>query len=543
MELPLLPAAERHQVLVEWNDTAAARGEDTLIHELFESWAERTPGAVAAVCGEEAHDLCELEERANRMARHLVSLGIGPGSLVGIHLRRSLQMIPALLAVLKAGAAYVPLETSHPPARRQWILDRLEISCLVTDSEQPGRVRHVVCLDRLDLDGYEPSAPTRRSTPNDLAYIIFTSGSTGAPKGVMVRHRPVANLLRWAYRAFAFSPEDRVLFVTSLSFDLSVFDVFGLLGAGGSIRIATEEEIRDPERLLHALSTEPITFWDSAPAALEQTVPFLEGMNSEARPALRLVFLSGDWIPVTLPDRIRERFPGARVISLGGATEATVWSNVFPIGTVDPAWPSIPYGRPIENASYHVLDARLSPCPVGIPGDLYIGGDCLAGGYAREPELTAEKFIPDPWRAGRLYRTGDRARYRPDGNLEFLGRRDHQVKIRGFRIELGEIEAALAALPGVRQAAVVVREGRLVAYVAGEATTEALRQALREELPGLYGPCRPCGPCRPPPHTERQGGPQGPAGSRAATRRGELPGAAHARGGGPRRHLGSRCSA
>src|SRR6185436_6534255 len=201
--------------------------------------------------------------------------------------------------------------------------------------------------------------------------------------------------------------------------------------------------------------------------------------------------LSGDWIPVTLPDRIRGRFPGARVISLGGATEATVWSNVFPIERVDPAWTSIPYGRPNDNARYHVLDEELAPCPVGAPRELYIGGGCLADGYAREPELTADKFIPDPWTAtpgARLYRTGDRARYRPDGNLEFLGRRDHQVKIRGFRIELGEIEAALSALAGVREAVVVAREERLVAYVAGDADADALRQALRERLPDYMVP-------------------------------------------------------
>ncbi|HSN85880.1 MAG TPA: amino acid adenylation domain-containing protein, partial [Thermoanaerobaculia bacterium] len=353
---------------------------------------------------------------------------------------------------------------------------------------------HAICLDR---DVLQPTGPLQPiSSPDDLAYIIFTSGSTGTPKGVMVRHRPVVNLLRWAHRTFAFSPADRVLFVTSLSFDLSVFDVFGLLGAGGSIRIATEEEIRDPERLLAALAEEPITFWDSAPAALEQTVPFLDGMDPQARPALRLVFLSGDWIPVTLPDRIRSRFPAAWVVSLGGATEATVWSNVFPVEEVAPSWTSIPYGRPIDNARYHVLDTGMAPCPVGIPGDLFIGGDCLADGYAREPELTADKFIPDPWAVtpgSRLYRTGDRARYRPDGNLEFLGRRDHQVKIRGFRIELGEIEAALSTLAGVQEAVVVVREDRtgdrrLVAYVVGPATVEDLRPPLRERLPDYMVP-------------------------------------------------------
>ncbi|HKH46811.1 MAG TPA: amino acid adenylation domain-containing protein, partial [Thermoanaerobaculia bacterium] len=493
-ELPLLPAAERHQVLAEWNDTVVDREEAALIHELFEVWAERTPGAVAAVCGGESMTYRELQERANRLAHHLAHLGIGPGSLVGIHLRRGLPMIPAVLAVLKAGAAYVPLEIGHPPARLQRLLGTLDISCVLTETAQLGvlpSLKDVVCLDRMDLEGYEPSAPPRRSTADDLAYVIFTSGSTGTPKGVMVRHRPVVNLLRWAHRTFEFSPADRALFVTSLAFDLSVFDIFGLLGAGGSIRIATEEEIRDPQRLLKALAEEPITFWDSAPAALEQTVPFLSGMDPQACPALRLVFLSGDWIPVTLPGRVRERFPSAQVISLGGATEATVWSNVFPIERVDPAWTSIPYGRPIENARYHVLDAQLAPIPVGVPGDLYIGGDCLADGYAREPELTAGKFLPDPWSTtpgARLYRTGDRARYRPDGNLEFLGRLDHQVKIRGFRIELGEIEAALLALPGVREAVVVVRPNtsndlRLVAYVTGDAVVDTLRPALRERLP------------------------------------------------------------
>ncbi|HSF39388.1 MAG TPA: non-ribosomal peptide synthase/polyketide synthase [Thermoanaerobaculia bacterium] len=508
--LPLLPAAERHQMLVEWNDTAAARGEETLIHHPFEAWARRTPDAAALVWRGETLTYGALEERANRLAHHLAHLGAGPGSLIGIHLRRGPDLIVAVLAILKAGAAYVPLEIGHPPARLRLILDTLEISCLMTETAQQDSLPalpHVICLDQLESVGSIGPVrpiPPRRASPDDLAYIIFTSGSTGTPKGVMVRHRPVINLLRWAYRAFAFSPADRVLFVTSLSFDLSVFDIFGLLGAGGSIRIADEEEIREPERLLQALVEEPITFWDSAPAALEQTVPFLapvlDRLDPQARPALRLVFLSGDWIPVTLPGRIRERFPEARVVALGGATEATVWSNVFPVLRVEPSWTSIPYGRPIENARYHVLDVQLAPCPVGVPGDLYIGGDCLADGYAREPVLTAHKFVPDPWGAtpgGRLYRTGDRARYRPDGNLEFLGRLDHQVKIRGFRIELGEIEAALATLPGVREAAVVVREDRseeggrdrrLVAYVAGDAAADALRQSLRERLPDYMVP-------------------------------------------------------
>ncbi|MFP5284360.1 MAG: FkbM family methyltransferase, partial [Thermoanaerobaculia bacterium] len=298
----------------------------------------------------------------------------------------------------------------------------------------------------------------------------------------------------WVNTTFGVGPSDRLLFVTALSFDLSVYDIFGTLAAGGTIRLASSEELRDPERLVRLLTREGITFWDSAPAALQQLVPFFPAPGS-ARPCLRRVFLSGDWIPVTLPDRVREAFPGARVISLGGATEATIWSNVHPIGEVDPAWKSIPYGRPIANARYHVLDEGLEPCPVGEAGDLYIGGGCLAAGYAGAPDLTADRFLPDPFaragdEGGRLYRTGDRARYWPDGNLEFLGRLDKQVKIRGYRIELGEIEAAIAGHPGVEGTVVLAPPGptgdrRLVAYVRPHPQRAAtVRRWLRLEREG-----------------------------------------------------------
>ena len=283
----------------------------------------------------------------------------------------------------------------------------------------------------------------------------------------MVRHRPVINLIRWAHRTFAFSPADRVLFVASLAFDLSVFDIFGLLGAGGSIRIATEEEVRDPQRLLRALAEEPITFWDSAPAALEQTVPFLAEMDPQARPALRLVFLSGDWIPVTLPDRIRAALPrrAPQIVALGGATEATVWSNVFPVGAVDPAWVSIPYGRPIENARYHVLDAAARSLPGRRAGrSLHrrrLPGRRLcprAGADGAEiHSRSVERIREQAWGQALPHR---RPRPLPAGRQPGVPRAGAitQVKIRGFRIELGEIEAALSALPGVREAVVAVRE-------------------------------------------------------------------------------------
>ncbi|MFF4588372.1 amino acid adenylation domain-containing protein [Streptomyces sp. NPDC001388] len=295
-------------------------------------------------------------------------------------------------------------------------------------------------------------------TADDLAYAIFTSGSTGVPKGVLVQHRSVVNLVEWLNGTYRVGPEDRVLFVTSFCFDLSVYDMFGVLAAGGSVRVATQDEIAEPETLVDILEAEPITLWDSAPAALSMLTPYLGLREARGRDGLRLVLLSGDWIPLALPDEVREAFPGAEVVALGGATECTVWSNHYPVAEVDREWPSIPYGRPMMNARYYVLDEDLRPCPVGTPGDLYIAGECVAVGYAGSPVLTARKFLPDPWSpvpGARMYRTGDRARWLDEGVLQFLGRLDDQVKVRGYRIELGEVHSALAGCPGVRAAAVV----------------------------------------------------------------------------------------
>jgi amino acid adenylation domain-containing protein len=499
--LPSLPEAMCHQLLREWNDTAAAADRGATLHGLVTRQAARTPEAVAVVFGGGAAaprlTYRQLAAAAGRGAAALRDRGAGPGSLVAVYMERCLEMVPALLAVLETGAAYVPLSTRLPPARIAYILAAMNVRHLVTHAprrteadgwREATPLEHVLAFDSLvppgspaALDPVGPLEPRRGAwpagDPDAIAYVIFTSGSTGAPKGVVVQHRPAAALIHWVNGTFGIGPGDRVLFATSLSFDLSVYDVFGLLAAGGTVRIATEAELLDPRELARVLVEEPITFWDSAPAALQQLVPFFPaatGGGGAGRPsaALSLVFLSGDWIPVGLPGRVREAFPGARVIGLGGATEATVWSNYHPIGAVPPEWKSIPYGRPIAGARYHVLDRELAPCPIGVPGDLYIGGGCLAMGYAAAPELTAWKYLPDPGAAepgARLYRTGDRARHWADGTLEFLGRSDRQVKVRGFRIELGEIETVLAEHPAVREAVVLAREDvpgdqRLVAY-------------------------------------------------------------------------------
>jgi acyl-coenzyme A synthetase/AMP-(fatty) acid ligase/acyl carrier protein len=311
----------------------------------------------------------------------------------------------------------------------------------------------------------------------------------------------VVNLIEWVNRTFRVGEKDRVMFVTSLCFDLSVYDVFGLLAAGGSIQVVPDEDLREPRRLVERLYGNEVTFWDSAPAALQQLVPVMSGAEEELkRSKVRLVFMSGDWIPVSLPDEIRKKIEGAEVIGLGGATEATVWSNYYRIREVESKWTSIPYGKPIQNSRYYILDEGLNNCPVGVAGDLYIGGECLSLGYIKEADLTATKYIPDRFgtrRGGRLYKTGDLARYKADGNIEFLGRIDHQVKIRGYRIELGEIETVLLQHERITEAVVVARgeargEKKLVAYlVSGSGQrvgVSELREYLRQSLPEYMVP-------------------------------------------------------
>jgi amino acid adenylation domain-containing protein/non-ribosomal peptide synthase protein (TIGR01720 family) len=494
----LLNDAERQQLLVAWNNTAVDYPRDKTIVDLFEAQAEKTPNNVAVVFEEQSVTYQQLNARANQLAHHLQVLGVKPEVLVGICVERSLEMVIGVLGILKAGGAYVPLDPAYPAARLTFMLEDAQV--LLTQSslteKLPETKAKVVCLDVEALSQLSEKNVVSGVSSENLAYIIYTSGSTGTPKGVMVRHQPVINLIEWVNKTFQVGSSDRILFVTSLCFDLSVYDIFGLLAAGGSIHIASKSVLKNPEQLLHTLYHQPITFWDSVPAFFQQLVPFITSPHNNS---LRLVFLSGDWIPVTLPDTIKTAFPMAQVIGLGGATEATVWSNYYPIETVNQKWVSIPYGKPIANAKYYILDQNLNPCPIGILGSLYIGGECLASGY-NDPLQTAQRFIPDPFSEvenARLYHTGDLARYLFDGNIEFLGRIDNQVKIRGFRIELSEIEAVLAQHPFVKENAVIVHEisetgKRLVAYIVvyqGQVIENTiLRSFLKERLPDYMIP-------------------------------------------------------
>ncbi|WP_433389468.1 amino acid adenylation domain-containing protein [Micromonospora sp. KLBMP9576] len=341
-----------------------------------------------------------------------------------------------------------------------------------------------------------------RARPGDVAYVIYTSGSTGRPKGVSVSNTALVNMLEWVTRTFGVSPADRMLQVTSFCFDLSIYDIFGLLSAGGSIRLATDEDLAEPARLAHLLLSEPITFWNSAPPLFAWVLPFLSTARTEGpgRTSMRLMFLAGDWVALSMPDEIKTIFPNVSIVNYGGATETTVWSTYHVIERVDPGWASIPYGRPMQNARYYVLDENREPTPVDVPGELYAAGDCLALGYHGDPAQTAQRFVPDPFVPGeRMYACGDRGRWRPDGELQFLGRVDHQVKIRGYRVELGEIESVITAVGSVREAAVVTVDlagaRSLAAFYTCRppgAPVELVQAALVDRLPEYMVPSRLC---------------------------------------------------
>jgi amino acid adenylation domain-containing protein len=495
-EVRLLPDDERQAVLFgAHNQTARPFSDTALIHELFEARADDPAfkTRLAVVCAEgdggadQSLSFAGLEARANQLAHRLRREGAVRGSYVGILLERRLDLVVALLAVAKTGAAYVPLDPDYPRDRLSFMLEDTRAPVVVTQRDLRGLLPDDAVAVIVDDDDTrtallaEPTTrPARTAEATDVCYTIYTSGSTGQPKGVVLTHEAVVNTLEWVNREFSFSVADRLLWVTSVCFDLSVFDVFGALGAGASIRVATSTELRDPEAVVRRLVSGEITVWDSAPAALHRLVNFLPGdaasdKERAARARLRLVMLSGDWIPVALPGIMRTTFhQGLQLRSLGGATEAAIWSNFYVIGDVPTSWTSIPYGRPIQNAHYHVLDRRLQPVPPGVTGDLYIGGTCLASGYLRRDQLTAERFIADPFideakalsrprpGHGTLYKTGDLSRYYDDdgalaGELEFLGRADFQVKIRGFRVELGEVDAVVGRLDGVKDALSVAR--------------------------------------------------------------------------------------
>ncbi len=503
--ISFLPESERQQVLHTFNDTSVPYNRECLIHQLFELQVSKTPNALAVEQGTVSYTYLELEMRANQLASALRKSGVTQGVPVLVIADRTPEMIVAVLAVLKAGGFYVPVETDIPEQRLISILETLQISHALTDQttllkskiDDPkfNIIKKIICIDS-DLSQESSNRLLPVTGSQDLAYVIFTSGSTGFPKGVKVAHRPVINLIEWVNRRYTVSGHDKLLFITSLCFDLSVYDIFGILAAGGTIRVASYNEIKDPQHLAQILKEEKITFWDSAPGAMQQILQVIK--PNLVFPYLRLVFLSGDWVPVSVPGALKKISPEILVVALGGATEATVWSNYFEVQEDCSNWESIPYGNPIQNARYYILDELNQPTPIGVPGRLFIGGECLAEGYAGQSELTEDRFIKDPFSnttRAVMYHTGDLACWRPDGKMRFLGREDHQVKIRGYRVELGDITHSLKQYPAIREAITLAQsdpagQKSLVAYVLchSQISSHELSNFLAARLPAYMIP-------------------------------------------------------
>lgn len=471
----LLDAKEKDFLVNELNQTEKPYSRTLTLVDMIEMGSRINPENIAIDDGIEKVTYRKMLERSNALAIKLKQLSDLEDVYIGVQMERSVRMIIAVVAIIESGKAYLPMEPNIPDERKLTILNSVRCALILTDEDSDIDrrflgFRHLPIKDFDDFKLNDSVDEFKKVSPDDTAYIIFTSGTTGIPKGVVVKHRSVINLIEWVNREFNVNDKDTILATASLSFDLSVYDIFGILSAGACIRIARNTELKDPWILSKILSKNGISFWNSAPQVLQQLLPFLANMSDPPLNSPRLFFLSGDWIPLGMPDEIRKTFPATKVVSLGGATEATVWSNFHIIEGIRQEWKSIPYGRPVQNARYYILNQALQPQPRGVCGDLYIGGDVLAAGY-NDSELSATKFIQDPFvTSSRMYKTGDLARYFEDGNIEFLGRSDTQVKIRGYRIELSEIETVLQKFPGTVQAFVTVeytkgRQKSLTAFI------------------------------------------------------------------------------
>ncbi|HEX9966946.1 MAG TPA: amino acid adenylation domain-containing protein, partial [Solirubrobacterales bacterium] len=475
--LPLPLPAHQQRERDEANSTAAPLP-DLPLHALFARQAQLTPDAPALVAGDTRLTYGELSARVNRLARLLLSHPRFDASApVAVVASRDWRQAVSPLAVLAAGGLYLPLDPAQPPARLARLLSDAGARLLLGGADAAGRGWpddiEFVTVEEEALEPY-PDSPVEIEVGCDrLAYLIYTSGSTGQPKGVAVTHRAAANTLLDINDRYAVGGGDAVLGLSSLGFDLSVYDLFGALAAGAKLVLAGERERRDPGRWAGLMACERVTVWDSVPALMQMLVEYLEGRPGEAQGAcgsLRVALLSGDWIPVSLAPRLLGLAPSARVVGLGGATEAAVWSIHHEVDESDAGRRSVPYGRPLRNQRFHVLNARMEPCPVWVSGQLYVAGAGLAEGYWRDEEKTAASFLRHPVSGERLYRTGDWGRYLPGGEIEFEGREDSQVKVGGHRVELGEVEAALAEHEGVAECVVAAageRRGarQLVAYV------------------------------------------------------------------------------
>ena len=499
-QLPLLPAAEYNQLVYGWNATAVAWPSTQCVPELVAAQAAAQPAATALLFGDQRMSYGELNARANQLAHHLQTLGVGAETMVGVCLERSLDLVVSILAVLKAGGAYLPLDPSYPPERLRFMLADAQVTVLLTQAAlvehlvgtepAPGASPHCFCVDRqwATIAPLPTTNPAPTATLDSLAYTIYTSGSTGQPKGVLIPHRGLCNLVAWHQRAFAITTADHATVLAGLGFDAAVWEVWPYLTAGATLHLIDPTTLGSAEHLRDWLVAQAITVTFLPTPLAEQVLP----LPWPATTALRFMLTGGDRLrSYPAPD-----LPFALVNNYGPTENSVVTTAGL---VVNHGRPTPAIGRPIDNVQLYVLDPYLQPTPIGVPGELHIGGSSLARGYLRRPALTAEKFIDNPFPAptgrGHLYKTGDLVRYLPTGELEFLGRTDSQVKIRGFRIELGEIESALLGYSGVREAAVVAYEEtpqdkRLVAYLVSDGPLDSahLRHYLAQYLPAYMVP-------------------------------------------------------
>ncbi len=476
----VLQLGENEIALIEaYNDTGADIPPTTL-HGLFTSRAALSPNRTAVEFLDERITYRDLDERSNRVARYLREQGVKPNDLVGLIGERCIDTVVNVMGILKAGGAYVPVDPEYPEDRKTYIFE--SSNCMLTLGPGLYQAKKLYLYSKEELNNI--------NTPEDLAYIIHTSGSTGQPKGVIETHRASGNTIIDINQRFAVDENDRIMGISSLCFDLSVYDIFGTLGIGATLVLI--KTLKDVTHMIETLENKKITLWNSVPAIMDLVVDELP--HNHINRQLRVVMLSGDWIPLTLPEKIKEHFPNAKTFSLGGATEASIWSIYYPIEEVKNSWKSIPYGMPLANQEFYVLDYNMRLCPVEVVGELYIGGIGLASGYLNDIRKTVDSFIYHP-RFGALYRTGDYSVFHKEGYIEFLGRRDQQVKLKGHRIELGEIENQLLKHEGVKAAIVIVRKGgehSLCAYIVplydGAVTIPQLKEYLLEKLPGYMIP-------------------------------------------------------
>ena len=501
-DLNIVPGPEREQLTVDWNATAAPYPAHICLHQLFEQQVERTPKAVAVASGEEQLTYRQLNQRANQLAHFLQSNGIGPDSVVGVCLEPSVQLVIALLGILKAGGAYLPVDPTFPEKRLSFMLADARPAVLLTRqglrAHMPGFTGALVCLDADDdiLRTQAQTNPASPTTPDHLAYVIYTSGSTGTPKGVTLAHRGVVNLLADFQQRQAIQPGDGCSWWTSPSFDVSVYEIISPLLAGGSLHVIPESLRLNAQGLFDWLQSHLIRSAYIPPFLLDDFAVWVQ--NHPGASPLRRLLVGVEPIPDVLLTRLSAQLPALCILNGYGPTETTICSTLYVVDPIHPHSGNTPIGRPVANTQVYLLDNALQPVPVGVVGELYIGGIGLARGYLNQPELTARRFIQSPFRPGeRLYRTGDLARYLPEGTLIFLGRTDTQVKLYGVRIELGEVEAALTQHHLVKQAAVLLHEQppggkQLVAYVVptqnAPPSPGELRQFLNQRLPHAMVP-------------------------------------------------------